>query len=465
MARTCIICGGPTGSREHIFPAALGGRRTNKGIYCAGHNNDYSDLAGIISGQLALFNAQLGVVGDHADHADEVTPVTLTDVASGREVELTNSRIRFKDPQIISQETVGNTVTAEMSFSSKKEAEDWVREQKAKGFDVQLIGKVQKTRYHVGTAHVNMALGGNEEGLRAIGYIAQTFLAHSFSDVARLPELGAIKEYTLKNVGSGFVWWDFEPPDDLPPNKFAFGHRVIVGLNKDRGTAYARISLFSALNFAVLFGTVPVEASQSVITDIDPLAKSPPDDIFCWTEAAAKGPVVKPQNLSGSLAEAISSGKAKTCIIDLMRRITDFERQTAAKEILRKIVGAAALSEADRDTLFTNIVSSEAQRVYRLMRYIAEEFKKEATNPAAQYLSSLLDKAVALDPGCTNGLSEEATRSLAIACEALKKQISKDFKAGTLDQDRMEMLIGGGPGAHAVANAIFEPIIMTFPEK
>jgi hypothetical protein len=53
MARTCIICGGPTGSREHIFPAALGGRRTNKGIYCADHNNEYADLAGIISGQLA----------------------------------------------------------------------------------------------------------------------------------------------------------------------------------------------------------------------------------------------------------------------------------------------------------------------------------------------------------------------------------------------------------------------------
>ena len=67
MPRTCIICGGPTGSREHIFPAALGGRRTNKGIYCGGHNNAYSGLAGIISEQLAIFNAQLGIIGDHAD--------------------------------------------------------------------------------------------------------------------------------------------------------------------------------------------------------------------------------------------------------------------------------------------------------------------------------------------------------------------------------------------------------------
>jgi hypothetical protein len=32
MAKTCIICGKAAGSQEHVFPAVLGGRRTNKGI-------------------------------------------------------------------------------------------------------------------------------------------------------------------------------------------------------------------------------------------------------------------------------------------------------------------------------------------------------------------------------------------------------------------------------------------------
>lgn len=259
------------------------------------------------------------------------------------------------------------------------------------------------------------------------------------------------------NAGSSFVWWDFDPPIDLPPNKFSFGHRVIVGLNKDSGTAYARVSFFDTLNFAVIFGTVPVETSQSVITDIDPLAKSPPNDIVSWTEGAAKSPVSKPENLSGSLASAISSGKAQARITGLMQRIVDFERQTAAKEILAKIADAAALSESDRDKLLANIVSSEAQRVFRLMRYIAEDFKRKATSPEAQYLSSLLDRAVALDPGSVNGLTDEVSKSFAIACDALKRQISEDFRAGILNQDRMEMLIGGGPGAHAVATAIFQP--------
>jgi hypothetical protein len=34
MAKTCIICGGRAGSGEHVFPAVLGGRRINNGIYC-----------------------------------------------------------------------------------------------------------------------------------------------------------------------------------------------------------------------------------------------------------------------------------------------------------------------------------------------------------------------------------------------------------------------------------------------
>jgi hypothetical protein len=258
----------------------------------------------------------------------------MTDVACGREIEITNSQIRFIGHRMISHEAVGETTVAEMSFNSAKEAEEWALEQKAKGIDVQLIEQGQKTRYHVGTAHAQIKLGGDKEGLRAIGYVAQTFLAHSFPNIARALELQGIKDYTLKNVGSGFVWWDFDPPDDLPPNKFPFGHRVIVGLNKNDGTAYARISFFSTLNFAVLFGPVPFEASGSVITDIDPLAKSPPNDLFSWTEGAAKGVVSKSDDMSASLAEAISSGKTQERINDLMRRIVDFERQTAAKEIM-----------------------------------------------------------------------------------------------------------------------------------
>ncbi len=68
MPRTCIICGGSANSREHIFPAGLGGLRLNRGIYCEQHNNAFSDQADIPSFQFGILNAQhdLGVTaGSH----------------------------------------------------------------------------------------------------------------------------------------------------------------------------------------------------------------------------------------------------------------------------------------------------------------------------------------------------------------------------------------------------------------
>ena len=70
MPKTCIICGRRAGSREHTFPAALGGRRTNKGIYCGTHNQGFSHLANIITQQLKSINALLVVRPDHEDRAE-----------------------------------------------------------------------------------------------------------------------------------------------------------------------------------------------------------------------------------------------------------------------------------------------------------------------------------------------------------------------------------------------------------
>ena len=143
MPRTCIIGGGNTGSREHIFPAALGGRRTNKGIYCGNHNNAFSGLAGSLSGQLKIINSLLGVRSDHSDKAH-----TLSFTApNGQNWKITSSGVAKDGPPSISNETLN------MQFT----------------------------------------LGG-PEGLKAISYIALTFFAHHFPDEARRPEINPIKQ-------------------------------------------------------------------------------------------------------------------------------------------------------------------------------------------------------------------------------------------------------------------------------
>ncbi len=461
MAKTCIICGKAAGSREHIFPASLGGRRTNKGIYCGDHNNAYAGLAGIITEQLSIFNALLGVVGDHSNKA---TSVVVKDSVSGQNLNLSKSHIEFTDPQEIYKEVKDDKTKIIMGFRNEKEAENWILEQKSKGIDVKIDGKAQKMRKHVGAVQKNIKFGGTTEGMRAVAYIAQTFLAHCFPDIARESWLDEIKNYTLNNVGSDLIWWDFDPPDNLPPNSFPLGHRVIVGQDQDRNSVFARISFFSTLNFSILFGSIPVKKSCVVITDIDPLAKAPPDDITCSRLDIALGTVVKSDNLSANLANAIQTGKAQALIQELLKRITDFELDSAAGTIMKKVGDSATLPDTDRDLLFSKIVFEEAQRVINLMQYVANDIDQRAANEMERHMAKFLKMAVRLEPSASNGLSAEAALSLEIASKALVKQLSEDCVAGILDRDRLSMLIGGGPGAAVVGKALldrFEKYLLT----
>ena len=68
--RACNICGEPAKSNEHIFPAALGGRRTNRGIYCHDHNTSFGKLVARLEPQLAMMNGALEVRPDRKDKAN-----------------------------------------------------------------------------------------------------------------------------------------------------------------------------------------------------------------------------------------------------------------------------------------------------------------------------------------------------------------------------------------------------------
>ncbi|WP_408530975.1 HNH endonuclease [Paraburkholderia nemoris] len=67
MAKPCIICGSTAGSHEHVFPAALGGRRTSKQIYCAPHNQVFGQHVAILGEQFSILNASLEVRHDRRE--------------------------------------------------------------------------------------------------------------------------------------------------------------------------------------------------------------------------------------------------------------------------------------------------------------------------------------------------------------------------------------------------------------
>lgn len=452
MTKICIICGNPAGSAEHVFPAALGGRRTNRGIYCGPHNEGYSPLAAIIKDQLAIFNAQLGVVGDHSK---EETAVTMTEVATNRPITMTASSLRFQAPQVLSQEQrEDGSIVIEQSFSSQAEADAWVAAQRAHGHDVRIKRAARSAAYFPGTMHRQVTLGGTEEGLRSIAYIAQTFLAQAFPALARRPELQALKDYTLLNAGSGFVWWVFDPPADLPAAPYAFGHRIMVGHDSRDGGVYARVSLFGSLNFALLLGSVSTDASRAVVTDINPLVLRAPGDIQAKEFTTAIGAVSRPADPTQAFKDASTTGRAERELGALIFRIREFELHKTAGELMGAVTEASAKPEAERKADLAKIVEGQSQRLLMVMRKAASDMQSGQASLGEQTMSALLGSVLRPDPAAASGLSPEAARSLEIARAALVDQMDRELVGGTLDQDRLAMLIGGGPGAYTMLEAL-----------
>jgi hypothetical protein len=438
--RTCIICGAAAASREHVFPAALGGRRTNKGIYCGTHNNAYSGLAGELSTQLRAINAFIGVRGDHAS---DVQDFVATDRASNMEIVISASRSEFKAPRILENRDTPEGRQVDMAFANHAQANEWLAQQRERGVEFAHVVRGKPQQFFLSDVHISMTLGG-ENGLRAIGYVAQTFLAHYYPALARSTALDGFKAYTLGSE-HGSVWWDFDPWPDLPPNPFDFGHRIIVGQDAERAHIYARVSLFSTLNFAMTMGTTDGLLHQSTMVDIDPLAEHPPNDIVEHRFEHAVAPVVRPVSFTAALAEVVHDGRAQDIFSSLMRKIQERDLYRAADELLLTLSSAGNASGDLEDAAASMEAAIPAQRMLSLARTIVNELKYvlSAHPPAAV----ILDALVRPDAKSPNGLSSSAEEFLALVVKLTALELVSSQREGRLTRDRVAMLIGGGEGA------------------
>jgi hypothetical protein len=421
MARNCIICGGRTGSGEHIFPAALGGRRRNKGIYCGEHNNGFSPLATILSDQLGAINALLSVRPDHSD-----TPRRFViDGSDGENFALSGNEIWLRQPRIIEETETNSSREVTMKFGSEQQLQQWLAEQRQAGMDIRITSR-EEGRYFTEVAPIRLTLGG-PDGLRAIGYVALTFLAHNFPDQARQAGVSEFKNFVQGTTEEQFVWWD--TPDagrGLPENPYRFGHTIAIGVSAERGEAYARVSLFSTLNFAAYIGAVDAESNRTVITHIDPHAERAPDDMTVLSQDALTIEVNRPSSLTTNLGAMIVSGRAQENLQLLFNRISEWLLECAMRPVLEELSSIRNLGESDRSAKIKAIVDKQDQRVLKLMQYVVGGLRSRfSSSPQFISLSSALDALVATDPNSVTGLSQTTNDALGITKARLAEEIER----------------------------------------
>jgi hypothetical protein len=492
MANTCIVCGQAAGSGEHVFPAALGGRRTNKNIYCTKHDNGYSSLVGDLANQMDVLNSRLGVV---PDHSYDVKSVLARDANTGEELRLSVKESSFTAPRVISQQQAGNGVLMNMSFPDREAMKQWLAEQKAKGLDVTPLQKPDERSYFLGEVHHQRRFGG-PCGLGAVAYVAQTFLAQTFPDLARSGDVAQFIAYTQAIAavaqirggcgeptdspldpklepaqqaleaalapwsGQAPVWWDFDPQPDATPNAFEFGHRVTVGVDAVDRQIFGRVSLFSSIHFGMRFGTASSGiATKTVTVDIDPMAAHPPNDIKKAESALAVARVTLPAQPTAGLADAISGNHQEAVFSDLIMRIEAHALAKVAAKMHAELAAYATLPTVEADQLLSRVIDGQAQRVLNLAKWVLQNFKPRLPAELLPALGPLIDSMTAHDPSSLNGLSPMASAALELAKGALVAKMREDIKAGRLDERRIAELIGEGPGAAVVGEMVLAPIV------
>jgi hypothetical protein len=160
----CIYCGAETGSREHTFPAALGGRRMNKGILCGACNGKFSALDDHLSRQLNVIN---GLIGVRPDRHDQPRPARV-DSPEGVLLIDHEGRPSFADPRVVADEPLPDgRRRVSVTFGDEQQAQEWIAAQRATGLDVKQEQRHQRQRF-LDSVRVEWAFGG-DEAFREIG--------------------------------------------------------------------------------------------------------------------------------------------------------------------------------------------------------------------------------------------------------------------------------------------------------
>lgn len=450
MSTTCILCDNPAGSREHIFPAALGGRRVNKKIYCEKHNGELGRHVLALLDVLRFFNAKLGV---RSDNHDAPRPFTIQD--DDQRYQMLRDRFTLAPPAAASTLPELGVPTT-LKFADRAQADRWANEQREAGFTVKFDAPDQakvETKYFTESLHVGFAIG-EAPFMRAIAYVALTYLAHYFRHYADDPGMARIKAYIRDDtVEADAVWW--VDPQHAPRQgtaRFDQGHSVAVSVSKERGRARAIVTFFGELSFAVDLGTLDVKSTCTRVAFVDPLAEKPGPGLDLEEVDLPTDLRVGDPGEGRDYLRALTANERPDPLITLMRRFEGAAKAAMTQALLGHIAQIRGLPEAEWPAAVGALVHSESQRVLNLLSTGIEVMITQLELPRP--LLALLADAVAPDPSAPSGLSANALRSLVLAEAALSKEVLARLTADDLDQNTVMMLFAGEVGLAIVTRAV-----------
>ena len=454
----CIICGGKAGSREHVFPAAFGGRRENKGIYCKTHNEDFGCHVAALLAELDVFNAAIGV---RPDRWDDVRPAPVVG-PDGETYLMSLGRLEVAPPPNIDERYAEFGEPQDHKFPSMRAASQWMAKQQKNGFKVRgAQAGPPSTQFFTAPARASRTLG-EPPFMRALLYLGITFLAHRFPELASSSGLAAAKRELSSDLRelAVAVWW--QRPQvlaQLQPNPFAHGHIVAVSVNAVSGSAEVLISLWGAINFGMRLGKVDGERTGLAITFINPLAPRPPDDIEELVEEGRTLTLTSPDDGVAYLREVVS-GAVPHPLQSVLDAAGQAQVHASAAALLRELMAAHALGGVQRRDALMAAVDKESQRVLSQIKLGVQSFRRFATDLPTP-IHDALDMLYAADPNTPRGIAPSAEAALHVGIAVLAAEFERRLDSGILDEATVASLIAGGEGTQLLFASVAAQVLQS----
>jgi hypothetical protein len=462
MAKTCIICCNPAGSGEHTFPAAFGGRRTNKRIYCIKHNTDLGRHVAALLVSMDIINAKLGVI---PDRHDEVRPAPAI-AQDGERFLVSRGSAKIAPPLHLDNtpQFVGREV--ELRFSNMEQARQWAAQQEKNGYKIALgVPSEVKTTFVARPLKASRLFGG-DAFMRGVMYLAVTFLAHAFPDLARSQSLASARDLIENDEPVGDrVWWELPAiVTQRSVNPFSLGHSVVIAPDRDGRRVVALISFYDALHFGVDLGELNCMDSltEQFTTHIDPMARRPPNDIV---ESRVAGQFLALSTIEDAkeYLRLLATGNVLNPFSLVLKAADEAERKASAMALLPLLLTATSLTGYDRDSRIDEILTTQQQCVLNLMVEFVDGMLKDKSFP--EPVHTIFKTFIAMDENAPRGLSGASEAALSYSFQALRTRIEERLAGGTLDVPALAELLGGAEGFVVVASALSELFQQTLPRN
>jgi hypothetical protein len=456
--RACIICGKKATSTEHVFPSALGGRRKNKGIYCHSHNNWFGTYVAVLQEQLALINARLEVQPDRG----EAKPFVTVD-KQGRRFELLGADVTLAPDldRILDSSLDGSPHDVRLDPALVKSLQERA---KKRGLTLDVKESSRGAEFHVEPISLHLKFGGTP-AMRAVSYLAVTFVAHFWSEIARGNGLADIKAMIRSGENykgddhvtnaapvKNFVQWaSVEETRDLGKPHSVVGHTIAICVSNK--TLVCLISLFGALRFKILLGDCD-STDKSVITHIDPLQTGFGSD---WKidrlDQAVLSKDLHPTSLAADVLESDNNQLAMNDLFANIQRVHLSREYALARPELEKM---ASLDSSARVAPARSFVQKRRQRILNLILHLANE---KTNDPMGILVKDLARKIIEDVPKTETGLSSNSLHVLDTLSDRFAVELHAKSDKAPLSEEDYESMFNGGIGLFTAASFFLAPLM------